>query len=82
MPVLLPKEKQNSKIIGEYYTALKKNNLISIEHKKYFLMCKSCFWMASTLSYFKSINNLWPIFRQCPMCENKIDKFAIPSDLN
>jgi|tagenome__1003787_1003787.scaffolds.fasta_scaffold20461684_1 hypothetical protein len=82
MPVLLPKEKQNSKIIGEYYTTLKKNNLISIEHKKYFLMCKSCFWMASTLSCLKSLNNLWPIYRQCPTCENKIDKFAIPSDLN
>ena len=82
MPVLLPKEKQNSKIIGEYYTALKKNNLISIEQKKYFLMCKSCFWMASTLSYFKSINNLSSIYRQCPRCENKIDKFTIPSDLN
>jgi len=85
MPVLLPKEKQHNlkKIAGEYYTALKKNNLISIEQKKYFLMCESCFWMASTLSYFKSINKLSSsIFRQCPICESKIDRFTIPSDLN
>ena len=81
MTMLQTKEKQHSKKIGEYYTALK-NNLTNIRQKKYFLICESCFWMASTLSYFKSINNLSSIYRQCPMCENKIDRFTIPSDLN
>jgi len=80
--MLQTKEKQHSKKIGgEYYTALKKN-LISIEQKKYFLMCKSCFWMASTLSYLKSINNLWHINRQCPMCKKQINKITSPSSSN
>ena len=81
MTMLQSKEKHNSKKMGEYYATIK-NDLTNIRQKKYFLICESCFWMASTLSYFKSTNNLSSIYGQCPLCENKIDRFTIPPDLN
>jgi len=81
MTMVQTKEKQNPKKIGEHYATLK-NSLPNIIQKKYFLICESCFWMASTLSYFKSINNLSFIYRECPTCENKINKFTIPPDSN
>ena len=73
------KFKKNRRILYGF----KKNNWINTKQKKNILLyVKSCFWMASTLSYFESINNFWSIYTQCPKCENKIDKFPIPFDLN
>jgi|1186.fasta_scaffold578279_2 hypothetical protein len=81
MTMVRTKKNQHPKKLGERYTALK-NNLTNTRQKSFFLMCESCFWMASTLNYLKSIDNLSSIFRQCPICENNIDRFTIPSDLN
>jgi len=52
--------------------------------QKCFLMCNSCFWMASTLQHYHhhSSNNHFTISKECPICENKIDRFSIPTDLN
>jgi hypothetical protein len=53
------------------------------QQQNYFLICESCFWMASTLSPHKSKNNLLPVnYTKCPLCDNKIDQFAISSILN
>jgi hypothetical protein len=81
MTMLQSKEKHNSKKMGEYYATIK-NDLTNIRQKKYFLICESCYWMATTLqNYHPSCNN-FIIFKQCPVCENKIDRFTIPPDLN
>jgi rubrerythrin len=52
------------------------------QQQNYFLICESCFWMASTLNYFK-LNNISPtIYKECPICENNIDRFSIPIESN
>lgn len=53
------------------------------QEENYFLICESCFWMASTLSHIKS-NNILPttIYKECPVCESKIDRFSIPHPLD
>jgi len=74
-----------SVLVVEHVQNLDNYGIIGDQHqqKNYFLICESCFWMASTLNYFKSINNLSSsIYRECPLCENKIDQFTIPSDLH
>ena len=43
--------------------------------KKYFLLCRGCYWMLSTLSH--STENIWSNYKSCPVCENEIDKFSI-----
>jgi len=72
-----------SVLVVEHVQNLDNYGIIGDQHqqKNYFLICESCFWMASTLNHLKSINNLSSIFIECPMCENKIDRFSIP-DLN
>gem|GEM_PF-1872492 len=72
-------------LVAEYAQDLA--NYESIEklqqQQNYFLICESCFWMASTLSDLKSSNNSLPIhYTRCPLCNNKIDQFDIPSVLN
>ena len=44
---------------------------------KYFLICKDCFWMASTLPMV--LDKHLPCSKKCPICDNGIEKFAIPS---
>lgn len=51
------------------------------QQESYFLICESCFWMATTLNHFKPKNNLPYFNKRCPICENKIDCFPIP-DIN
>lgn len=51
------------------------------KQESYFLICESCFWMATTLNHFKPNNNLPYFNKRCPICENKIDCFPIP-DIN
>ena len=52
------------------------------QQQNYFLICESCFWMASTLNYFRLNNISLTIYKECPICKNKTDRFAIPLDLN
>lgn len=44
--------------------------------KKYFLLCNNCYWMMSTISDLSKhhIN-----FKNCPICENMVTQFQIPS---
>jgi len=72
--MLQAKEKQNSKKIEEYYTTLK-NNLLNIQQKKYFLICESCLWMASTIHSIKDISRLR--HKKCPLCESRLNRFLI-----
>ena len=63
-----------------YYESV--DELQQQQQQNYFLICESCFWMASTLNHFK-LNNILPtIYKECPICENKIDRFSIPPDSN
>ena len=52
------------------------------QEENYFLICEGCFWMASTLSHIKSNNILPTIYKECPVCESKIDRFSIPHPLD
>ncbi len=79
-PVLVAECAQNLRIYG--YTEEKEEEEQK-QQQNYFLICESCFWMASTLSPLKSNNNLMPVnYTKCPLCDNKIDQFAIPSVLD
>ena len=63
-----------------YYESV--DELQQQQQQNYFLICESCFWMASTLNHFK-LNKILPtIYKECPICENKIDRFSIPPDSN
>jgi hypothetical protein len=79
-PVLIAECAQNLIIYG--YNKVEEEEEQK-QQQKYSLICESCFWMASTLSPLKSNNNLLPVnYTKCPLCDNKIDQFAIPSVLN
>ncbi|MGN6559080.1 MAG: hypothetical protein ACTHJ2_00990 [Candidatus Nitrosocosmicus sp.] len=53
--------------------------VLSIQ-RKYFLLCESCFWMASTLPLISSDRfNITELFKSCPMCNSNLDKFSIPN---
>ena len=57
-------------------------DVLQQQQQNYFLICESCFWMASTLNQF-TLNNILPtIYKECPVCENKLDRFSIPHDSN
>lgn len=52
--------------------------VISIQ-RKYFLLCESCFWMASTLPLISADRFYAPeLFKNCPMCNSNLDRFSIP----
>ena len=46
--------------------------------QKYFLLCYSCFWMASTLRCH-TINNRFIIIKKCPVCQNNTGMFTTPN---
>ncbi|MGN6821748.1 MAG: hypothetical protein ACTHJ7_03070 [Candidatus Nitrosocosmicus sp.] len=74
MPMLQTKEKQNPKKIEDHYSTLK-NSLPNIGQKKYFLICESCLWMASTIPSIKEISRL--LYNKCPLCESRLNRFLI-----
>lgn len=45
--------------------------------KKYFLVCRDCYWMVSTLLNSQEDQKI--DFKKCPACENDLDKFSIPN---
>jgi hypothetical protein len=52
--------------------------VLSIQ-RKYFLLCESCLWMASTLPIFSSDRfYATELFKNCPMCNSNLDRFSIP----
>jgi len=52
-----------------------KYDIINFGHKKYFLLCGTCFWMASTLP---NLSNIRPIrYKKCPICVNDVYRFLI-----
>ncbi len=50
-------------------------NILSFNQKKYFLICESCFWMASTIPSIKGIGRLR--HKKCPVCESRLNRFLI-----
>lgn len=55
---------------------IKQNPLHSVQ-EKYFLLCRHCYWMTSTLPYAIE-NDLNIHIRSCPICNKELDKFSIP----
>jgi hypothetical protein len=52
-----------------------KYKILHFNHKKYFLLCENCLWMASTIPAIKNISSLR--FKKCPICINKVNRFLI-----
>ena len=75
-PVLVMEHTQNV----NYYES--GGELQQQQQLNYFLICECCFWMASTLSYFNLTSISPTIYKECPICKNKIDRFSIPPQLN
>lgn len=44
-------------------------------NQKNFLICESCFWMASTIPSIKDMDRLR--HKKCPLCESKLNRFLI-----
>jgi len=59
----------------EKYFKKDKYNILNFNQKKYFLICESCLWMASTTPYIKDISRLR--HKNCPVCESRINRFLI-----
>lgn len=59
----------------ERYFKKDKYNILNFNQKKYFLICESCLWMASTIPSIKDISRLR--HKKCPVCENNINRFLI-----
>ena len=59
----------------EKYFKKDKYNILHFNEKKYFLICESCFWMASTIHSIKYISGI--PHKKCPVCENNVDRFLI-----
>ena len=64
------------KEVEKHSKNLKYNKYI-FEQKKYFLICESCFWMASTLPY-RALSYPLNFYKKCPVCKDKVDTFSIP----
>jgi|tagenome__1003787_1003787.scaffolds.fasta_scaffold20900564_4 hypothetical protein len=52
-----------------------KYDIFDFTQKKYFLLCKNCFWMASTIPAIKGISRMR--YKKCPLCVNDTDRFLI-----
>lgn len=65
------------KSVNKYYQKLK-YSIIDLKYKKYFLICGTCFWMASTLPVLKEINMIQ--YKKCPICVNDVYRFLICDD--
>ena len=59
----------------EKYSKKDKYDFFNFNHKKYFLICENCYWMASTIPYIKNISRLR--HKKCPVCESRINRFLI-----
>jgi hypothetical protein len=62
------------KYIDKYFKN-DKYNLLNLNQKKYFLLCGTCYWMASTIPAIKDIGRIR--FKKCPVCTNKVNRFLI-----
>ena len=65
------------KSIEEIHKKIKYNKVFP-KHNKYFLLCRDCFWMASTLPHLSNTHTRY--FDRCPKCEDRLDKFLICND--
>ena len=52
-----------------------KYNILNLKHKKYFLLCGTCYWMASTLPSLSEIRSIK--YKKCPICVNDVYRFLI-----
>lgn len=52
-----------------------KYNILNLKHKKYFLLCGTCYWMASTLPSLSEIRLIK--YKKCPICVNAVYRFLI-----
>ena len=52
-----------------------KFNVLNFGNKKYFLLCGTCFWMASTLPSLSNISLIR--HKECPICVNDVYRFLI-----
>lgn len=62
----------------EKYFKNDKYNILNFNQKKYFLICESCFWMASTLPSIRHMDRLR--HKKCPVCKNNVNRFLICED--
>jgi hypothetical protein len=65
------------KDIEKYDHNFKYNKIYQIR-KKYFLLCKNCFWMSSTLPHILDYPLVY--LKNCPSCLHKVDVFPIPKE--
>jgi hypothetical protein len=61
----------------EYYNQTFKYNKNFRIQEKYFLICRDCFWMASTLP--RSLDYPRTCYKKSPICKNRVDNFLIPN---
>jgi hypothetical protein len=52
-----------------------KYTVIDFTQQRYFLICKNCYWMATTLPTFSNIHKIQ--YKKCPLCVTDIDRFLI-----
>ena len=52
-----------------------KFNVLNFGNKKYFLLCGTCYWMASTLPNLSEIPSIK--YKKCPICVNDVYRFLI-----
>lgn len=50
-------------------------NIFNLKQQRYFLLCNNCFWMATTIPTFSSIQKIK--YKKCPLCANDTDRFLI-----
>jgi hypothetical protein len=49
--------------------------VIDFTQQRYFLICKNCYWMATTLPTFSDILQIR--YKKCPLCVTDTDRFLI-----
>ena len=71
---------EKKKIIIHHKNSKHNDRAVLLIQRKYFLICESCFWMASTLPLF-SHDRFYTtkLFKNCPMCNSNLDRFSIPN---
>jgi hypothetical protein len=52
-----------------------KYTTLNLKHKKYFLLCGSCYWMASTLPLLSDLGSIK--YKKCPICVNDVYRYLI-----
>ncbi len=67
---------EGKKVSSQRLSPNLKQNLLHSVQKKYFLLCRHCYWMTSTLPYLLE-NNLINHICSCPVCSKELDKFTI-----